>query len=81
MLTKNSLKILSKHFAAASSDSGGGKDGDGGAAAAAAALAGGEDGRGATSRIVFVLTAFLSIPEIEVQIYSLYVLDIQYVGI
>ncbi len=63
-LTKTSLKILSKHFAAASSTadsssgSGGGgtgKDGDGG------------DGGSCATQIVFVLTAYLSIPEIEVR--------------
>jgi hypothetical protein len=65
-LTKTSLKILSKHFAAASADvvvsasssSALGKD--------AVASASDMDGGGG-SRIVFVLTAYLSIPEIEVR--------------
>lgn len=52
-LTKTSLKILSKHFASASSDSGS-KDSD---------MSEVKD----ASMIVFVLTAYLSIPDIEVK--------------
>ena len=51
-LTKTSLKVLSKHFASASTD---------------AKMEEGIEENSATS-IVFILTAYLSIPDIEVSL-------------
>ena len=62
-LTKNSLKILSRHFAAASTSDGGGKKGSGASGAKDKDL---ENVKSASGLIVFVLTAHLSMPEIEV---------------
>ncbi len=59
-LTKTSLKILSKHFAAASSS-------DITLSKAEMEESGGSSAAGSRSRIVFVLTAHLSIPDIEVR--------------